>query len=375
MKISLINYIRFLGILLRIKLLDLTSRFPPLPGGVLDEQTALMRHGQELLGETPLDQVSPDQSRLNFRKNFPLLKILGGIFEKVKSIRELTIPGPAAEIPARLYMPGAGTSYPLFVYLHGGGWVIGDLDSADNISRFLCRHVNCIVLSVEYRLAPEYVFPAAAEDSYAAVEWAMEHASELGGDPKRVLVGGDSAGGNLAAVVAQMRQVNGVTKPRAGTGTTSPRAGTGTASPRAGTGTTSLAGQVLFYAATNAASLDTSSYQEFGAQSLGLPKRDVEWFLDQYTPDPHDRLNPLVSPLLTKDLNGLPPALVVTAEFDVLRDEGEAYAQRLQEAGVKVQLMRCNGMVHGFLSMIGLIKRATRYFEQVAAEIRKMAAA
>jgi acetyl esterase len=219
---------------------------------------------------------------------------------------------------------------------------------------------------VEYRLAPEYVFPAAAEDSYAAVEWAMEHASELGGDPKRVLVGGDSAGGNLAAVVAQMRQVNGVTKPRAGTGTTS---------PRAGTGTTSLAGQVLFYAATNAASLDTSSYQEFGAQSLGLPKRDVEWFLDQYTPDPHDRLNPLVSPLLTRDLNGLPPALVVTAEFDVLRDEGEAYAQRLQEAGVKVQLMRCNGMVHGFLSMIGLIKRATRYFEQVAAEIRIMAAA
>ncbi len=365
MKTSPLNYIRFLGLLLRIKLMDLKSRFPSLPGGVLDEQTALMRRGQVLLGETPLDQVSPDQARLDFRKNFPLLKILGGLFENVKSIRELTIPGPAAGIPARLYMPGAGTSYPLFVYLHGGGWVIGDLDSADNISRFLCRHVNCAVLSVEYRLAPEQVFPAAVEDAYTAVEWAVEHASELGGDPKRVLVGGDSAGGNLAAVVAQMRRDKGVTPPRAGTGTTP---------PRAGTGTTPLAGQVLFYAATNAASLDTPSYHEFGAQSLGLPKRDVEWFLDQYTPDPHDRLNPLVSPLLAKDLSGLPPALVVTAEFDVLRDEGEVYARKLQEAGVNVQLMRCNGMVHGFLSMIGLIKRATCYFEQVADEIRKMVA-
>lgn len=357
MKASPLNTIRFLSVLLRIKLLDLKSLFPPLPGGVLDEQTALMRRGQVLLGETPLDQVSPNQARLDFRKNFPLLKILGGIFDKVKSVRELSIPGPAAGIPARLYLPGEGTTYPLFVYLHGGGWVIGDLDTADNISRFLCKHVNCAVLSVEYRLAPEHLFPAAAEDAYAAVEWAVEHASELSGDPKRVLVGGDSAGGNLAAVVAQMRRDKGV------------------APSRAETGTTPLAGQVLFYAATNAASLDTPSYHEFGTQSLGLPKREVEWYLDQYIPDHHDRLNPMVSPLLAKDLSGLPPTLVVTAEFDVLRDEGEAYARRLQEAGVNVQLMRCNGMVHGFLSMAGLLKRATYYFEQVAVEIQKMVAA
>jgi acetyl esterase len=133
-----------------------------------------------------------------------------------------------------------------------------------------------------------------------------------------------------------------------------------------------MAGQVLFYAATDGANLDTPSYKEFGDKSLGLPKSDVEWFLEQYTPDPKDRLNPLVSPLLEDDLRGLPPALVVTAEFDVLRDEGEAYARRMQEAGVKVKLMRCNGMVHGFLSMIGLIRRATQYFEQVTEEIRKM---
>jgi acetyl esterase len=345
MKTNLLTYPRFILIFLRLKLLNLTSRFPPLPGGVLDEQTALLRRGQVVLGETPLDQVSPAQARLNFSKTFALLKGIGGIFEKVESVRNLKLPGPAGEIPARLYTPGKGTAYPLFVLLHGGGWVIGDLDSADNMARFLCKHVPCAVLSVDYRLAPEHVFPAAVEDSFAAVQWAAAHAGELGGDPKRVLVGGDSAGGTLSAVVAQMVQQKG--------------------GPR-------LAGQVLFYAATDAANLDTPSYKEFDGQSFGLPKRDVEWFLEQYTPNPKDRLDPRVSPLRREDLHGLPPALVVTAEFDVLRDEGEAYARRMQEAGVKVKLMRCNGMVHGFLSLVGLIKRATQYFEQAAGEVRKM---
>jgi acetyl esterase len=201
---------------------------------------------------------------------------------------------------------------------------------------------------VDYRLAPEQPFPAAVEDAFAAVQWAVEHAAELGGDAQRVLVGGDSAGGTLAAVVAQMARQKGA--------------------PR-------LAGQVLFYAATNAASLDTGSYKEFGNQSLGLPTRDVEWFLDQYTPNPKDRLDPLVSPLLENDLHGVAPALVVTAEFDVLRDEGEAYARRLEEAGVPVKLMRCNGMIHGFLSLAGLIQRATSYFDQAVVEIRRLAAA
>ena len=347
MKTDLFTYPRFISLFLRLKLLNLTSRFPPLPGGVLDEQTALMRRAQVVLGETPLDQVSPAQSRLDFRKSFSLLKSIGGIFEKVESVQELTIPGPAGGIPARIYKPGKGTAYPLFVFLHGGGWVIGDLDTADNMARFLCRHVNCALLSVDYRLAPEHIFPAAVDDSFAAVQWAMEHAGELGGDPKRVLVGGDSAGGNLTAVVAQMSRQKGVAK---------------------------LAGQVLFYAATDGVNLDTPSYKEFGNQSFGLPRQDVEWFLEQYTPDPKDRLNPQVSPLLTDDLSGLPPALVVTAEFDVLRDEGEAYGRRMEEAGVKVKLIRCNGMVHGFLSTIGLIKRASQYFEQVAEEIRSMAA-
>jgi len=345
MKTDLFTYLRFIIILLRLKLLNIFSRFPPLPGGVLDEQTSLLRRGQVVLGEVPLDQLSPTESRINFRKSFALLKSIGGTFEKVESVRDLTIPGPAGEIPVRVYMPGIGTAYPLFVFLHGGGWVIGDLDSADNMARFLCRHVNCVVLSVDYRLAPEHVFPAAVEDSFEAVEWAVAHAGELGSDPRRVLVGGDSAGGNLAAVVAQMSRQKGAPK---------------------------IAGHVLFYAAVDGANLDTPSYLEFGGKSLGLPTSDVKWFLEQYTPDQKVRLDPQVSPLLADDLHGSPPALVVTAEFDVLRDEGEAYARRMQEAGVKVKLIRCNGMVHGFLSMIGLIKRATLYFEDVAGEIRKM---
>jgi len=357
MKNDLLSFTRVFILFLRLKLLNLTSGIPPFPGGVLDEQTAVMHRGQMLLGETPLDQISPAQTRLNIRKGFSLLKIIGGNFEKVGSVRKLAIRGPAGEIPARLYLPGRGTSYALFVFLHGGGWVIGDLDTADNMARFLCRHVNCVVLSVEYHLALEHIFPGAVDGFFAAVQWAMAHAGELGCDPKRVPVGGDSAGGNLTAVVAQMARQD------------------GDSMPRAGTGTTSLAEQVLLYPSTNAATLDTPSYKDFGDQFLSLPRREVDWYLEQYTPNPKNRLNPQVSPLLADDLRGLPPALVVTAEFDVLRDEGEAHARRMQEAGVKVQLMCCNDMVHVIFGMLGLIKRASQNFERVAAEIRKIAAA
>ncbi len=223
--------------------------------------------------------------------------------------------------------------------------MIGGLDTADNQARFICKHAGCAVLSVDYRLAPEHAFPAAAEDAFAAVAWASEHAAELGGDATRLLVGGDSAGGNLAAVVSQMAREK---------------------------GTPSIAGQVLLYASLDSAHLDTHSYWEFGEKPLGLPTRDVEWFREQYTPDPKKWLDPRLSPLMARDLRGLPPALVVTAEFDVLRDEGETYARLMQEAGVKVKLMRCNGMTHGFLSVMGLIRRATGYFEEVAEEIRRM---
>jgi acetyl esterase len=347
MSTNLSAYARFLSLFLRLKLLNLTSHFPPLPGGVLDEQSDLMRQAQVVLGEAPLERGTPEAARRDFRNSYRLLKSVGGLFEKVDAVRDLDIPGPAGAIPARLYLPGKEKAYPLFVFLHGGGWVIGDLETADNMARFLCRRAGCAVLSVDYRLAPEHRFPAAAEDCYAALAWAAGHAAELNGDPQRVLVGGDSAGGNLSAVAALMARQKGT--------------------PR-------LAGQVLFYAAVNAAELNTPSYKEFGEKSLGLPTRDVEWYLDQYLPDRPERRNPLASPLLAQDLRGLAPALVVTAEFDVLRDEAEDYARRLEAAGVPVKLMRCNGMVHGFLSLAGLIRRATQYFDLVAAEVRRMVA-
>jgi acetyl esterase len=342
-----LDTLRFLGIFLRIKIIGLTSRFPPLIGGILDEQTALLRRAQQIMGEVPLDNVTVEKARADMRNTFLTLKNVGGLFEHVNTIRDLEIPGPAGMIPVRLYQPGAETGLPIFVLLHGGGWVIGDRDTADNMARFLCKRANCIVLSVDYRLAPEHPFPAAPEDCYAAVKWAVDHAAEINGDPRRVLVGGDSAGGNLSAVVAQMALQKGEPK---------------------------LAGQVLFYAATNGASLDTPSFKEFGDKNYGLPKRDVEWFMRHYMTEPDGWTNPLASPLLAKDLHGLAPALVVTAEYDVLRDEAEDYARRLEEAGVPVKLLRCNGMVHGFLSMLGMVKRVEIYFDQVVAEIRKMVA-
>jgi acetyl esterase len=342
------DFFRFSSAFLKLKWLGWFSKPAPLAGGVLDEQVRLLLRIQELMGEKPLPGQIPAQAREHFNTLIPSLKSIGGLFEKVDSTRDLLVPGPAGNIPARLYQMAADKPMPLMLYFHGGGWVIGNIDTADNIARFICKRAGCQVLSIDYRLAPEHPFPAAVEDSWAVFEWAHEHAVELGADPARILAGGDSAGGNLTAVLAQM------------------------ASRKGGP---ALAGQVLFYAAVDGVHLDTPSYREFGGKTLGLPKVDIEWFLDQYTPNIGNRQDPRLSPLLEKDLRGLPPALVITAEFDVLRDEAETYAERLKLAGVPVTLMRCNGMNHGFLTTVGLIRRSEIYFDQIAEQIKKMSSA
>jgi acetyl esterase/lipase len=343
-----VDFFRFAGAFLKLIWISWFSKPTPLMGGVIDEQIRLLLRIQELMGEKPLPGQTPAQAREHFNALIPSLKSIGGLFEKVDTIRDLQIPGPAGIIPARLYQMATDRPLPLMLYFHGGGWVIGNIDTADNIARFICRRAGCHVLSIDYRLAPEFPFPAAVEDSFAALEWAHEHTAELGADPARILAGGDSAGGNLTAVIAQLTVRKG--KP-------------------------TLAGQVLFYAAVDGAHLDTPSYKKFGGQALGLPMVDVEWFLDHYVPNINDREDPRLSPLLENDLRGLPPALVVTAEFDVLRDEAEAYAERLKLAGVKVALMRCNGMNHGFLTTVGLIRRSEIYFGQIAEQIKLIVSA
>jgi acetyl esterase len=256
-------------------------------------------------------------------------------------VRDLAIPGPAGSIPARLYRPASDGALPLLVYFHGGGWVIGSLETHDDVCRDLAAQSGCAVLSIDYRLAPEHRFPAAAEDCYAATRWAAANGAALGIDPARLAVGGDSAGGNLAAVTALMaRDQHGP----------------------------ALRFQLLIYPVT-CGRMDSPSIHE-NAEGYLLTRDAMVWFWGHYAPAMADRERPYASPLRAADLRGLPPALVITAEFDPLRDEGEAYAKRLKEAAVPVTLHRYDGQIHGFVTMGALIDRARAAVAETAAALR-----
>lgn len=250
-------------------------------------------------------------------------KKLKGTSEKLANVEDLKIAGPEEQIPLRTYTPYGSGPFPILVFMHGGGWVIGSLDSSDHTCRFLANSVGCIVISVGYRLAPEHKFPAAVEDVYAAVLWAAEHATHINGDPDCIAVGGASAGGNLAAAVCLM------TKDRNGP---------------------SLVFQLLAFPSTNLASLDTDSYRQY-AKGHGLTKSHAKWFRKQYLKSEEDRKNPYASPLLADDLSGLPPAFIITGAYDVLRDDGKAYAIRLEQEGVSVRYKSYSG---GHMAQWGL---------------------
>ena len=228
----------------------------------------------------------------------------------------------AGDVPARVYRPRGDGPFPVVVMFHGGGWVIGDLTTADCQCREVCRGVGAVVVSVDYRLAPEHRFPAAAEDCYAATRWTAAHAADYAGDAGLLAVAGDSAGGNLAAVVAQMARDRGGPP---------------------------LVYQLLVYPVTNGVNLDTASYRDNGEGYL-LTAEAMHWFWNHYAPSPEDRRSPYASPVMASDLSKLPPALVMTAEFDPLRDEGEAYAKALSAAGVTADLIRWDGLIHGFFA-------------------------
>jgi acetyl esterase len=241
----------------------------------------------------------------------------------VARVEEMTIPGPGGEIPIRVYWPREDGPLPVLVFYHGGGWVIGDLDTSDRLCRMLSNRASAVVVSVDYRLAPEHPFPAAVDDSYAALEWVARNGDRLHVDPSRIAVGGSSAGGNLTAAVALMARDRGGPK---------------------------LAYQVMIYPATNLLDLTTPSHRDF-ADGYGLTREHVEFFRDSYLPEIPDRKNPYASPLLAESLEGLPPAIVITAGFDVLRDEGIDYAERLEAAGVPAVTVRYPSMIHGFVTM------------------------
>lgn len=301
---------------------------------------ALLRLAR-LQGETSLvEHRTPEQARAEHREAAP---VVAGPRRPMREVTSLRIPGPAGEIPARLYLaPGVPAQPgPLIVYYHGGGWVVGDLVTHDGVCRFLAANAGFRVLSVEYRLAPEQPFPAPVEDAVAAFEWAAENVEQLGADPARIAVAGDSAGANLSAAVCLHA-----------------REGSG---PRP-------AMQLLLYPPTDAVG-EMPSRRTF-AEGFLLTKGDMEWFERHYLPDGCEADDPRVSMMRACDLAGLPPAYVATAGFDPLRDEGERYAERMREAGVTVALRRHDSLIHGFANMTAVSRTSRAAMHEVCGALR-----
>jgi acetyl esterase len=259
----------------------------------------------------------------------------------VGETRDLAIPGPGGPIPARLYRASATGVLPVLVFFHGGGWVVGDIESHDTVCRHLANRAGCAVVSVDYRLAPEHKFPAAVEDCLAATAWVAGNAATLGVDPERLAVGGDSAGGNLAAVVSLLARDRG--------------------GPR-------ITYQVLIYPATDAA-MRHGSIARF-AEGYVLTLATMRWFYAQYLRAPRDAANWQASPLAAPDLGGLPSAFVLTAGYDPLCDEGDAYAARLAASGVAVTHRSFPGQVHGFAMNGKIIRAAETALDETAAALR-----
>jgi acetyl esterase len=268
---------------------------------------------------------------------------------KVAPVRSAADQTVAQGIPVRVYRPDAVGPVPTIVFLHGGGFVIGDLDTHDGVCRLLCRDVGAVVVSVDYRLAPEHHFPAAVEDAYAALQWVAAHVDEYGGDAARIAVAGDSAGGNLAAVSAQHAHADGLR----------------------------LAAQLLIYPAVDLLG-DYPSRAE-NAEGYFMSLADAQWFGELYVGMPEDdprvpelARDPRLSPLLADSLEGLAPAIVVTAEFDVLRDEGNAYAAALEKAGVPVVHKELPGLIHGFYGMDGFSPAVADATSWIGAELKAL---
>lgn len=254
--------------------------------------------------------------------------------------------GPAGSLGLRIYTPQGDGPFPLMVYFHGSGFVVCSLDTHDLVARNLCAGTGCVVVSVDYRLAPENKYLTAVEDAFAATIWAQANAGGLGTDPSRVLTAGGSAGANLATVAAPCLRDRG--------------------GPR-------LLGQVLIYPATDQLVAGMPPMEE-NASGCGLGKDEMIWFMNHFLSDVSQVADPHVSPLRAPDASGLPLALIYTAQYDPLRDEGEAYAAKLQAAGVEVLMKRWDGMNHGFFALAGLVNKADQAVDEACAWVRQLLA-
>lgn len=287
----------------------------------------------------PMHTLSPTEARAAMEA----MRWNTGAPESVGHVEDRLIPGLAGKQPVRIYTPKGDGPFPLLVYFHGGGWVVGSLNTVDVSCRALTNLAECIVVSADYRLAPEYKFPAALDDCYAATRWAALYAASLNGSADRIAVGGESAGGNLAAAVALKAAQSGLP---------------------------TLAYQLLLYPVVDFR-FDTPSYRE-NAEGYFLTKEMMEWFWAQYLARPEDGADPLASPLRATDarLRGLPPAFVATAEYDPLRDEAAAYAARLHDAGVAVEHRCFRGLIHGFMGMVKTVEPARSALQSAAAALK-----
>jgi acetyl esterase len=307
---------------------------------VLDAQAETWLKGLADSGLPPLNEMPVDQARATYEA---VVADCGLQPEPVADIVDKTISGPAGDIPIRIYTPDGHGLFPIVVYFHGGGWVLGSLEVVHGPCTVIANRAHAVVVSIDYRLAPEHPFPAAVEDCYAATKWVADNAALLNGDTERIAVAGDSAGGTLAAVVALMARDQGYP---------------------------SLAYQLLIYPATDVR-YDTASYAANG-QDYFLTTDLMKWFHRHYLLSEDQAEDWRASPLRAADLSGLPPAHVITAEFDVLRDEGEAYAARLQEAGVEATIRRYQGQIHAFTAnLAGVIDNGRQSIEDGAHELRR----
>jgi acetyl esterase len=302
----------------------------------VDPQAQVVMDQMEALGLPPVHTISPALARVNARAR---LRSPGPTVAKVE---DYLVPGHAGDITARIYTPEGTGPFPLLVWFHGGGWVFGDLESADPIARNLAVGAGCVVASVDYRLAPDTKFPGPIEDCYVATQWLTDNATNVNADPNMVAVGGDSAGGNLAAAVCLM------------------------ARDRSGP---SLVFQLLVYPVIDV-DFTTSSYQE-NADGYLLTKDSMVWFWNHYLTGTIDATNPYAVPAKANDLNDLPSAMVITAEYDPLRDEGESYARRLKESQVPTDYVCYEGMVHGFFAMSALIDTSKRAVTDASSALQR----